>query len=197
MGVWCNTASPTAQPRNTVCMKSDFSQSWWRWPNLALWAIFFAVGLVPDAVYDGLRAAGGVVTQHAWVNSVNFLCFGLTLYFGWFVYCRCLEAGLRVREARSKAVQTGILALAAFLPVELERLAWYQANLTAEALRVIYAFTLGKFLIWSYLVSIVLRYYFGGHDVFRRMPTFFPSARAADPEASSSGSAPDDTEGKS
>jgi hypothetical protein len=167
------------------------SQRWWRWPNLLLWAVFFAIGLAPDMAYKGLRQAGGVLTQHAWVNSVQFLMFGLAGYFAWFVYCRCIEADIRPQEARGKALQMGILALAAFLPLELERFAWYRTHLTAESLRVIYAFALGKLLIWSYLVSVVLRYHFGGYEVFRRMPTLFPSARVAASEDAPARSAHD------
>lgn len=151
----------------------------WRWPNLALWTVFFGVGLFPEYVYNTLREHAGVLTQEAMVNSVNVLLFGLAGYFAFFTWQRCREAGMSVAASHGKATQLGILGLAAFLPIGLHQLPEYRETFTSEGLRVMYAFALGKFVIWLYLYQIVLRFYlFSGYQVFERLPALFPSARA-------------------
>ncbi len=160
----------------------------WRWPNLALWTVFFAVGLFPEYVYNTLRDVAGVLTQSALVNSVNMLLFGLSAYLAYFTWLRCREAGLSVAAAHGKATQLGILGLAAFLPIGLHQLPEYRDTFTAEGLRVMYSFAAAKFIIWLYLYSIILRFYlFSGYAVFERIPALFPSSRtmkekASDPE---------------
>lgn len=153
----------------------------WRWPNLALWTVFFGIGLFPEYVYTTVRDRAGVLTQAAMVNSVNVLLFGLAGYFAYFTWLRCREAGLTVATSHGKATQLGILSLAAFLPIGLHQLPEYRETFTAEGLRVMYTFAAGKFAIWLYLYLIVVRFYlFSGYRVFERLPALFPSSRRGD-----------------
>lgn len=165
-------------------MASPPQSNFWRWPNLALWVIFFGVGLFPEYVYNTIRTQAGVLTQVAMVNSVNVLLFALAGYISYFTWQRCREAGLTVAASHGKATQLGILSLAAFLPIGLHQLPEFRMTFTPEGLRVMYAFAAGKIIIWLYLFSIILRFYlFSGYQVFERLPALFPSSRTPNEKA--------------
>ena len=60
----------------------------WRIPNLALWAVLFAVGLFPEWVYEHVRELGLVAVQRAMVNSAWIITFACSGYLGWFTLAR-------------------------------------------------------------------------------------------------------------
>lgn len=96
--------------------QSNISFNIWTLPTLALWLVFFIVGLLPESAYWAARVAGGVVTQNAIINSPSLVTLFLALYLAFFAHRRCLDAGVSRENALARAIQVGILALIAFLP---------------------------------------------------------------------------------
>lgn len=153
--------------------KSDY----WRWPAIALWLVFFTVGVVPERIFLVLRDLAGISTYDAALNSYQLITLALAAYFGFFCYQRCREAGLDEAIAQAKAIQVAALGLLAFLDVPFEHLlekrtAYYQFLLGISA---------AKMLAWLYLYSIMVRYYFSQKtNVFAHMITLIPSAHTLD-----------------
>ncbi len=164
---------------------SEAARRWdpWALPTLMLWTVFFAVGLDAQAVFRFLRDISYVVTQNAFVNNPDVITFALALYFAFFTFQRCREAGLPETEAHGKAVQSGIVALIAFLWHPVSLLAHVQEIYTGSIswtlyLRgTVYFMAAIKLLGWLYLLGLVIRYYgLGNRGVFVNMYCVFPSA---------------------
>ena len=150
---------------------------WWRWPTAALWLLFFVAGLFPERLFEELRHIGAVTTQDAYINSHNMITLGLVGFFMHFVYQRAREAGLDRHVARGKAVQVGILALVAFIPLRLDQAVRYMDIPVARLRHLVAIVAFGKIACWGYLFALLIRYYFcSGDRVFRQMPSLFPSA---------------------
>lgn len=154
----------------------------WAIPTLMLWTVFFAVGLDAQAVFRFLRDISYVVTQNAFVNNPDVITIGLALYFAFFTFHRCREAGLPDSEAHGKAVQTGIVAIVAFLWHPLSLLAHVQEidtgsiSWTLYLRGTVYVMAVLKMLGWFYLLGLVIRYYgLGNRRVFVDMYCVFPS----------------------
>ena len=129
---------------------------YWRWPALLLWLIFFLLGLWPELSFNVLRAAGYVFSQNAIVNSYNFITWCLTGFLGYFVYHRCMEAGLPPLEALGKALQLGVLGFVAFVDLPVEQV----GEIRHASDRALVMGTIGlKLLVWCYLYSLLIRYY--------------------------------------
>ncbi len=158
----------------------------WRYPTLLLWFVFFFVGLAPQPVFLLLRQVGAVLPQYALVNSPYLITLGLAAYVALFTLHRCEENGLSRFLAQDKALQLGIIALIAFLPVDLEVLAMAHTYPLMQNRFLLYLAGAGKLVAWWYLFSLMLRYYvFRLDDVFANVPSVFPSARRGDdPEPS-------------
>lgn len=150
----------------------------WGLLALLLWLVFFTLGLFPDFFYEYLRNVANVVTARAMVNSVFLLYFALVVYFFGFLYRAARAAGLSPVMAQVLAVQLGLVALLAFLPVRLEYIPHYLDAPDATWRKLILTVCAFKVASWLYLVSLLFRYYLlSGAEVFRQMAPVFPSAR--------------------
>lgn len=88
----------------------------------------------------------------------------------YFVYCRCKEIPLSTLESMLKAIQTGLLAFVAFLPIRpdfdlYKNMPQYQ--------NVIYALLSMKVFFWLFLLTIIVFYYFNGNSIFKHLPDIF------------------------
>lgn len=149
----------------------------WAIPNLALWAVFFVIGLEPERVFLVLRLAAGVVIQDAWANSPVPITLALPGYLAFFAYQRCIEAGVSPRGARARAAQVAVLGLAAFFWVSPLQMVGWLYEIPVRSLRLlVYPVLAAKVLTWLYLYSMILRHVgLGNHQAFARMPVLFPS----------------------
>jgi len=149
------------------------------WDGLAalLWSLILLAGLFPEVIFVLLRQQGQVTTQQAFVNSPWFITYACAGFIGWFTFQRCREAGNREDFAFGKAVQVTVLALAAFLPLQIEQTPVY-LHIPIPSLRyLVLAIITTKVVSWLYLVQLIVRYHlFSGLKVFSDMPLFFPSA---------------------
>ncbi len=155
--------------------KSSFSI--WTLPTLALWLVFFLVGLLPESAYWAARLAGGVVTQNAIINSPSLVTLFLALYLAFFAHRRSLDAGVTPENAMARAIQVGILALIAFLPYPFHLLlAPGSLSLLGTTLQhldelaAVFGLPVAKLLAWLYLLITVVRSQLpGGDAVFAGM----------------------------
>ncbi len=153
----------------------------WRWPTVALWALFFIAGLLPDETFEALRIVSGVVTARAAINSPWVLPLAQCAFLFHFVLGACQRARIHPHQASAKALQIAILALIAFLPVELSQLLNIQHSPIPE-LRMFYcAIAIIKASTWLYLFQLIARYHLQGPQVLRALWVIFPSARHPHP----------------
>ncbi len=157
----------------------------WDMFSLALWSIFFAIGLVPELAFHVLRDISQVVTQVALVNTSAVITVTFTLYLGFFAWRKCREAGLNQPESQVRALQVGLLALIAFLELpakgssfEAHTLLEILANVNEipdQYLKMVVLFVgICKLGAWWYLFQVILRFHaFGNYKVFTSMPTLF------------------------
>jgi hypothetical protein len=150
----------------------------WRIPALALWIVFFLIGLAPEYVYLWLREVAGVLPQRAIVNSHHLITLGLACYIGLFGYHRCIDGGLSPREAQDRGLQLTVVGLVAFLSVDFRLLvSAYMAPLFQHRLTT-YFLAISKLVAWWSLLTLMIRYYALQDDrVFPAIPSLFPSAR--------------------
>ncbi|HOD51856.1 MAG TPA: hypothetical protein PKJ78_17595 [Candidatus Hydrogenedentes bacterium] len=149
----------------------------WTIPALALWLVYFAIGLFPEGAFWAARLAGRVVTQNAIINSPSLVTVSLSLYLALFVYQRCTEAGVSRENATARAIQVGILGLIAFLPYPFYLLL-SPGNMALpgsgvyrlDELAAIFGLPVAKLLAWLYLFAVIARSYItAGSDVFVNM----------------------------
>ena len=158
--------------------KSHDGYDLWRLPNFALWLVFFGIGLIPEPVYDGLRALGAVVTQRAVVNSPYFITVGCAVYLAVFWFHKCREAQFSERVARGSALQHGMVALLAFLPLPPELVLQAPHIPVASIRHLIYGASAVKILAWAYLFLVVgYSCVSGKWVVSTAMSRLFPSVR--------------------
>ncbi len=165
------------QPGSTRLSESPGKWDSWAIPNLALWGVFFVIGLDPERVFWALRLASNVVIQDAWANSPIPITLALAGYLAFFTYQRCLEAGASPRGARARAAQVAALGLAAFFWVSPSTMVHWLYEIPVRSLRLaVYPVLAAKVLAWLYLYSLVLRHVgLGNHEVFARIVVLFPS----------------------
>lgn len=158
----------------------DDKWDYWRPPVFGLWVLFFLVGLVPEPVFLTLREWSGVLPQHAVVNSPHLITVAFGGYVALFCWHRCRDAGLSRWESQDRALQLGVVALVAFLPVDFFAVFTAHANPLVQHRFSVYLVGIGKLAAWWLLVSMFVRYYaFGADQVFAHVPSLFPSARRA------------------
>lgn len=149
------------------------------WDGLAvfLWSFIFLAGLFPESVFFLLRQLGDVTLHQAFINSHWFITFACSGFLGWFACQRSRESDVPDDIAFGKGVLVTVLALAAFLPLQIELLPAY-LHIPLPGIRFLILSVIAiKGLCWFYLVQLIMRYHlFSGTDVFKNMPLFFPSA---------------------
>ncbi|MFP6598430.1 MAG: hypothetical protein VCC01_13305 [Candidatus Hydrogenedentota bacterium] len=174
----------------------------WDLLTMSLWSAFFAVGLVPEYVFHGLRALAHVSSYAAFVNSSAIITFALSAYVAFFVARQCRANGMRSADIQAKAIHVALLSILAFLEIPGRSPIFgtqtllglmLQSSLQVDQTLKVILWTVGctKLAAWLYLYTLMLRFHvFGVRDVFTRMPTFFlrlphePQARRENPKDS-------------
>lgn len=150
----------------------------WRAPALALWIVFFLIGLAPEEMFYWLRAFAGVLPQRALINSHHLVTLGLAGYVGLFGYHRCLDVGLSSRDAQDRGLQLTVLGLIAFLAVDFRLLLEAHLNPIFQYRLFTYFVGVSKLVSWWALMALFVRYYgFGDDHAFAGIPSVFPSTR--------------------
>ncbi len=154
----------------------DLEKDPWILPNLILWTLFFALGIMPEWTFYLFRDWGAVVTQRAFVNSYHLISWGLTGYLFFFVQFRCRETGMHFMDALGRSVQIAAISVVAFIPAPLDHL-FILSQIPVPSYRyLIIIVSAAKMLAWAYLYFVILRYYlWSGVNVFSRMVSIFPS----------------------
>lgn len=179
----------------------------WDLFTLCAWFVFFAIGLMPELAFYGIREYAHVRTSTALVNSSAIITLGFAAYIGLFAFRRCREEGLSAYLSQGKALEVGLIALVAFLELP-SRGAVFQSRTLVTVLlalgeipdRYLQAVVLfvgaSKLMAWSYLVSLMIRYHaFGNRRVFTGVPSLFPSMHRAQADESGGPDAPTQTPG--
>ena len=162
--------------------------------TVPVWTLVLLFGLFPDTVFYVMREMAHVPMHMAFTNTPWFITLSCAGFLGWFTYERCREGGAQEDIAVGKAVQITVLALAAFLPIQVERLPAYLHIPIPLYRNLILAVIAIKMTTWLYLMQLIMRYYmFSGLDVFRNMPLFFPSALESFREHGKPAEAPPDS----
>ncbi len=87
-----------------------------------------------------------------------------------FIYCRCKEVPLPPLESMMKAIQIGLLAFVAFLPLRPD---FNLYKNVPQYQNVIYTLLSMKVFFWLFLLIIVVFYYLNGNRIFRHLPDLF------------------------
>jgi hypothetical protein len=131
----------------------------WRIPTYVLWLVCLVAALFPERVYYGLRSAAWVTTQGALVNSHYVVPLGFAAFFAFFAYHVIRQVQPQSHTAASVAVQMGLIAFLACLPVELQSVADYTRIPVALYRRLAYLLVTVKIASWLYLFALITRYY--------------------------------------
>jgi hypothetical protein len=176
----------------------DERRDMWDLFTLAAWFVFFAIGLMPELAFYGIRELAQVRSSTALVNSSAIITLGFAAYLGLFAFRRCRESGAGRYIAQGKALEVGLIALVAFLELPARGAIFQSRTLVTVLLalneipdRYLQAVVLfvgsSKLLAWAYLLSLMIRYHaFGNRNVFAEVPSLFPSMHrvaAQDPPA--------------
>lgn len=166
----------TPLPRSIELSPSDGPRDTWAVPIVLLWCSFFAVGLDPEVTFLFLREAGHVVSQRALVNSPHLVTLGLAGFLSWHIYSCCRDAGLAFSDAQARALQTGVLALAAFLNFPLQHFLNAGSLPTIDQRLLVWSVGMVKYVVWLYLLFTMIRFHlFGRVSAFTGMVSVFPS----------------------
>jgi hypothetical protein len=150
----------------------------WRWPTLALWVLFFLVGLYPGLTFQWLREAGHVTTWSALVNSEHLITLMCAGFLAYFITRRAQDGGMPGAAARARGLVVVLISLTAFLPIRLDQFAQYAQVPVAGGRNLLYLVAATKCLTWLYLLSLVIQYYLvSGPKAFYRVPTLLPSVQ--------------------
>jgi hypothetical protein len=154
----------------------------WALPTVLLWCLFFAAGLDPEVTFLFFRDAGRVVTQNALVNSPHIVTLALAGFLAAHVYWRCRDAKLSVADAQARALQTGVLGLAAFLNFALQDVLDVAAAPTRYQRLLLISVGAVKYGLWMYLFVMVVRFHlFKRQSAFTKMVSVFPSTYGEQP----------------
>lgn len=156
----------------------------WDYWTMCLWSTIFAMGLVPEFAFHGMRMIGGVASRNALVNSSAVLTLGLSVYLAFFVVRQCRAAGMEPADANGRGIQVALWAMIAFLELPTRSAVFGTHTLlgimfnsgalpTAELRTVIWIVGCAKLLAWGYLYSLLIQFHiFGNRDVFNGMHLF-------------------------
>ena len=179
----------------------------WDLLTLGAWFVFFAVGLMPELAFNGIRAMAQVKTSTAVVNSSAIITLGFAAYIGLFAFRRCRERGLTAYMAQGKALEVGLIGLVAFLELPargsifqsrtIVTVVYQLGEIPDRYLQAVVLFVgASKLLAWAYLLSLTIRYHaFGNRYVFSEVPSLFPSMHRAQPDDPDTGPPPTITPG--
>lgn len=174
----------------------------WDLLTMGLWSALFAVGLVPELAFHGLRALAKVSSYAAFVNSSAIITFALSAYVAFFVARQCRACGLTSGDVQAKAIHAALLSILAFIEIPGRSPVFgtqtllglmLQSSLQVDQNLKVMLWVVGctKLAAWLYLYTLMLRFHVVGiRDVFTRMPTFFlhvhkePEAKQENPEDS-------------
>ena len=165
---------------------NETGQKWdlWKLPTLFLWLAFFLAGLAPTYVFSALRHYAIVLPQNALINSPHMITIALAGYMAVFVFNRCLAAGASVSDAQDKAIQIGIFAWVAFLPLDFYDVILAYANPLVRNRTIVYFAAAMKLTAWWLLFVMVLRYYLmRGNSLFSGTVCLFPNAKPVETPA--------------
>ena len=140
--------------------------------NIIGWYIFFAIGASPEDTFNFLRIISGVTVWKAMVNSPWIITIALSMYYAHFIYHRCIEAEIPEFESAMKAIQAGLMAFLAFLPLRPD-FELYKNMPHQEYMKVVYALLILKVFFWIFLLTIVVFYNLNGNKIFRKLPDLF------------------------
>jgi hypothetical protein len=172
----------------------------WDMLTMALWSTLFAIGLVPEYVFHGLRALAKVSSYAAYVNSSAIITFTIATYVAFFVARQCRANGMTPGDIQAKAIHAALLSVLAFLEIPGRSPIFGTQTLLGLMLKsslqvdqtlkvVLWIVGCTKLAAWLYLYTLMLRFHIlGVRDVFTRMPTFFlqvrhqPEAAPEEPE---------------
>lgn len=140
--------------------------------NIIGWYIFFAIGASPEDTFNYLRIISGVTVWRAIINSPWAITIALSVYYSHFIYHRCLELQLSKIESKMKAIQSGLMAFLAFLPLRPD-FELYRNMTQQEYVKIVYLILTLKVFFWIYLLTIVVFYYLNGNKVFKKLPDLF------------------------
>lgn len=181
----------------------------WDYWTMCLWSAVFAMGLVPEYAFHGIRMMGGVATRDALVNSSAVLTLGLAAYLAFFASRQCKAAGMDSADANGRGVQVALWAMIAFLEIPTQSSVFGTQTLlgimfrsaelpTAELRTVIWVVGVCKLLAWGYLYSLLVQFHVFGHrEVFNgmRLLTFRTSMDSApEPKSDAATTNTDDAE---
>ncbi len=168
--------SPDRSYWESIVTETKHTPDVWDSLSAILWWLVLLSGLFPEIVFFVLRELGCVTIHQAFTNTPWFITFSASGFVGWFTYQRCRECDTPDDMAFGKGIQTTLIALAAFLPLQIEQLPAYLHIPIPFYRYLILAVVSGKLLAWLYLVQLFMRYHlFSGLDVFRKMPLLSPS----------------------
>lgn len=138
--------------------------------NILLWYIFFALGASPEDTFNFLRVISGVTVWKAMINSPWVVTFMLTAYYMYFIYCRCKELPLSRLESILKAIQIGLMAFIAFLPLRPD---FDLYKNVPQYRNIVYILLSMKVFFWLFLLTVIVFYYLNGSSIFKRLPDLF------------------------
>ena len=157
----------------------------WDFLTMTLWSVIFAIGLVPELAFHGLRGMAHVSTRNAFINSSGMITFALCVYIAMFAFRQCRAHGMSGIDAQGKAIHIALLALVAFIEIPGRSPIFgtqtllglmFQSSLQQDlSLKlVLWGVGLTKFGVWLYLYTLLIRFHvLGNRQVFCRVRTFF------------------------
>lgn len=157
----------------------------WDLMTMCMWSVLFAVGLVPELVFHGLRSVSGVTTYIAFVNSSAIITFSLAGYVAFFVARQCRESGMGSGAMQTKAIHAALISVIAFMEIPGQSPIFgtqtllglmIRSSLQPERSLRILLWVVGctKLTAWVYLYALMLKFHvFGVRTAFNRIPSLF------------------------
>ena len=157
----------------------------WDYFSMGMWSVLFAIGLVPEFVFHGLRAAAHISKYTAFVNSSAIITLALAGYIAFFVSRQSRAGGISIPDSQAKAIHAALLSILAFIEIPGQSPVFgiqtllglmLQSELQVEPSMKVMLWVVGctKLAAWIYLYTLMLRFHvLGNREVFSKMRTFF------------------------